>query len=122
MKIIKLAIPTRGEGGLDDVVSNVFGRAQTFTIIEIKKDTIVKVNVIQNPAVSYKHGAGPIAVKMLTDFGVNTVAAGELGAGALTLLEQFNIIRVRVKQGNNVANAIALAIKRIPQLRRNKML
>ena len=64
------------------------------------------MEVIQNPAASYKHGAGPIAVKTLIDMRVNTVVAGEFGPGVSTLLEQFNIEKVEVKRGTRVAEAI----------------
>ena len=97
LKKIKIAIPTRGDKGLEDVVSEVFGRAETFTIIEVSDDSIDRVEVVKNQAVSYDYGAGPIAVKMLVDMGVTAVAAGELGIGASTLLEQNNIEKVKVE-------------------------
>jgi predicted Fe-Mo cluster-binding NifX family protein len=103
---IKLAIPTKEGGGIDDVVSDVFGRAKTFTILDIEGKEVKKVEVIQNPATSYKHGAGPIAVKTLIDMKVNTVVAGEFGPGVSTLLEQFNMEKVEVKRGTRVTEAI----------------
>ena len=103
---IKLAVPTREGGGIEDVVSDVFGRAKTFTIVDIEGKEVKKVEVIQNPAASYKHGAGPIAVKTLIDMRVNTVVAGEFGPGVSTLLEQFNMEKVEVQRGTRVAEAI----------------
>jgi predicted Fe-Mo cluster-binding NifX family protein len=103
---IRVAVPTKEEGGVDDVVADVFGRAKTFTIVDIEGKAVTKVEVIQNPAASYKHGAGPIAVKMLIDRGVNTVVAGEFGPGVSTLLEQFNVGKTEVKRGTRVAEAI----------------
>jgi predicted Fe-Mo cluster-binding NifX family protein len=102
----KIAIPTKGDEGIKDTVSDVFGRAKAFTIIDIKGKKVEKVKVIQSPAESYKHGAGPIVVKTLMDFGVNTVIAGEFGIGISTLLEHFNIAKVEVKPGTSVAEAI----------------
>jgi len=102
----RLAIPTKDEGGVEDVVADVFGRAKTFTIIDIEGREIMKVETIQNPAASYKHGAGPIAVKMLTDRGVTTVVAGEFGPGVSTLLEQFQVAKVEVPRGTRVMDAI----------------
>ena len=106
MQEIKLAVPTRGSEGIEDVVSEVFGRAKTFTIIDIDGKEVKKVEVLQNPAAAYKHGSGPIAVKMLIDMGVNTVIAGEFGPGVSTLLEQFNVARVEVKRNTRVSEAI----------------
>lgn len=61
---------------------------------------------MQNPAVSYKFGAGLIVVKTLVELGVNVVTSGELGPGASALLEQHNVKRVAVKPGITVSEAI----------------
>jgi predicted Fe-Mo cluster-binding NifX family protein len=90
----RVAVPTKGRGGLDDVVSEVFGRANTFTIVDIEKGTIKNFKVLENPAVSYQHGAGPIVVKMLLDEGVNIVIATEFGPGVLTLLDQHKVRKI----------------------------
>ena len=103
---LRIAIPTKGEGGLEDVVSDVFGRANTFTIIDVEGKEVKRVEVIQNPASSYKHGTGPVVVKTLTDMGVNTVVASEFGPGVSTLLEHFNVAKVEVKSNTRVAEAI----------------
>lgn len=111
MQEIKLAVPTEGEKGAEDVVSDVFGRAKTFTIVEISNGSISGVKVVKNPAVEYKHGAGPIVVKMLVDMGVTAVAAREFGPGASTLLEQHNVKRFEVKAGISVEEALGSVLK-----------
>jgi predicted Fe-Mo cluster-binding NifX family protein len=52
----RVAIPTKGQGGLEDVVSDVFGRANTFTIFDVEEEKIKNVKVLNNPAISYQHG------------------------------------------------------------------
>jgi len=106
MANLRIAIPTKSHNGLEDVVSEVFGRAKTFTIVDIEDGEVKKVEVIDNPAVSYKYGAGPVAVKTLADLGVNTVIAGELGPGASNLLEHYNIDRLLLKPNARVADSI----------------
>ena len=106
MDKMKLAVPTRGDKGLEDLVSDVFGRSGKFTILEIVDGTIVNVEVVENPAASYKHGAGPIVVKMLADMGVTAVAAREFGLGISTLLEQNKIKRFNIKADIPVKEAI----------------
>jgi len=113
MPEIKLAVPTEGEKGIKEKVSEVFGRAKTFTIVEIDDVSIHKVEVVENPAVSYKQGAGPIAVKMLVDLGVTVVAAREFGPGASALLEHHNIRKVTVKPGIIVDEVIKDVLKSI---------
>ena len=103
---VKLAIPTKGDKGLEDFVSEVFGRSKKFTILEIADGSIVNVEVVENPAASYKHGAGPIVVKMLSDMGVTAVAAREFGLGVSTLLEQNKIKKFNVEADILVKEAI----------------
>lgn len=109
-KKFRIAIATNERGGLEDTVSEVFGRASSFTIVDVEDDEIKGVEVIQNPAVSYKHGAGPIVVKMLVDSGVNMVLSTELGPGASALIEQHNIVKIAVKPGISVSETVKNAL------------
>jgi predicted Fe-Mo cluster-binding NifX family protein len=106
MRKRKIAVPTAGHNGLDDNVSEVFGRANAFTIIDIQGNTVEQVKVIENPAITYDHGAGPIAVKMLLDLGVNVVVAEAFGVVVSTLLDQFNVRKIKVSAGTLVKDAI----------------
>ena len=109
---LRIAIPTKGQGGLEDLVSDVFGRANTFTIVDVEEGAIKNVKVLENPAVSYQHGAGPIVVKMLVDSNVNLVIAPEFGPGASSLLEQHNIEKASMKAGTIVSEAIRKTLGR----------
>jgi len=109
----RVAIPTKGQGGLEDVVSDVFGRANAFTIVDVEKGTIKNVKVLKNPAVSYKHGAGPIVVNMLIDNGVNIVIAAEFGPGVSTLLDQHKITKIKVNAGSNVSESLKNALSQV---------
>ena len=107
---LRLAIATNGKDGLEDVVSNVFGRAKTFTIVDAEDELITGVRVLENSAVSYHHGAGPIAVKMLIDEGIEVVIANELGFGASELLKQHSVKVIEVKPGTNVEDATKMVM------------
>jgi predicted Fe-Mo cluster-binding NifX family protein len=109
----KIAIPTQGKAGLDDVVSDVFGRANNFTIVNIDKGVIKNIRLVDNPAVSYVHGAGPIVVKMLIDLEVNMVIATEFGLGVSTLLDQHKIAKITVNAGTSVSESVESALSRI---------
>ena len=111
MEELRIAVATKGRRGLEDTVSEVFGRSNVFTIVDVDNGEIKGVKVIENPAVSYKHGAGPIVTKMLIDSRVNVVIAGELGPGVSVLLDQFNIRKITVKPGTQVAEAIREALR-----------
>jgi len=107
----RIAVATDGKDGLEDAVSNVFGRARTFTIVDVEDEKIIGVSVLENPALSYRHGAGPIAIKMLIDDGVEVVLANELGVGASDILKQHNIIYIQAKPSTNVGEAIKKALR-----------
>ena len=113
MSKIKIAIPTRGDKGLEDLVSDIFGRSEKFTILEVSDGSVINVEVVENPAASYKHGAGPIVVKMLTDMGVTAVAAREFGLGVSTLLEQNGIKKFNVKADIPVKEALQKVLQEL---------
>ena len=110
---LRIAVATDGKKGLDDNVSEVFGRASTFTILDVEDGAIEKVKVIENPALSYEHGAGPIAVKELVDSKVDLVIAPPLGHGASSILEHHSVTTILAKAGTKVAQAVNDALKEL---------
>ncbi|MFP3984620.1 MAG: NifB/NifX family molybdenum-iron cluster-binding protein [Candidatus Bathyarchaeia archaeon] len=110
---IRIAIATNGKEKLEDNVSQVFGRANNFTIIDVEDGETRKIEVVQNPAVSYEHGAGPIVVKKLAESKVNVAVAPDFGPGASTLLEHHNIIMITAKAGTKVREALEEALKKL---------
>jgi predicted Fe-Mo cluster-binding NifX family protein len=112
MKKFRIAVATKGREGLEDVVSEVFGRADAFTVIDTEEGEIKRVKILKNPAVSYKYGAGPIVVKMLIDEGVNMVLATEVGLGASALLEQHDVATMTVEPGTSVKDSVRKALNK----------
>lgn len=103
---LKIAVPTKDNKGLEDVVSEVFAKAKTFTIVEVENEQIINVQVLDNPAASYEHGSGPIVAKMLADLKVDYVLAAEIGPGASELLEHHYIRKISVKPNMKVSDAV----------------
>ena len=103
---VKIAVPTKAYAGLEDTVSEIFGKAKTFTIVEVENGQIRNVHVVDNPAASYDYGSGPVAVKTLADINVNFVLAAELGPGASGLLEHYHIRKIPAKPNTKVADAV----------------
>jgi predicted Fe-Mo cluster-binding NifX family protein len=103
---LKIAVPTKSYGGLEDSVSEVFGKAKTFTIVEVENGQIRNVHVIDNPAASYDYGSGPVAVKTLADLKIDFVLVAELGPGASGLIEHHHIRKVSVKPNAKVADVV----------------
>jgi predicted Fe-Mo cluster-binding NifX family protein len=109
---LRIAVATKTRAGLEDVVSEVFGKAKTFTIVDIEDGEFKNVQVVGNPAASYEYGSGPVAVKTLVDLKVNLVIFGELGPGASSLLEQHNIKKASAKFNTKVAESIKQALSK----------
>ncbi len=107
---LRIAVPTKKHTGLEDVVSEVFGKANTFSIVDIEDGGVKNVKVIDNPAASQDYGAGPVAVKTLADNEVNLVLAGQLGPGALNLLKHYEIKHLEVKSNTKVKDCVKEAI------------
>lgn len=103
---LKLAVATKGSGGLEGEVSDVFGKAKTFTIIELEDDKIKSVEVRENPGSSYEHGSGPLAGKFLSETEAKAVICGEFGPGALSLLKTIKIHPIKVEAGTKVSRAM----------------
>jgi predicted Fe-Mo cluster-binding NifX family protein len=103
---LRIAVATNNKKGLEDVVANVFGRAKTFTIVDVDGKKITNMRILENIATTYHHGAGPITVKTLIDEGVNVVVANKLGFGASELLKQHKVTIISVKPGTKVEKAI----------------
>jgi predicted Fe-Mo cluster-binding NifX family protein len=103
---LKLALPTRGNQGLKDRVSEVFSKTPTFTILEWDGSPNL-LDVIENPAASITQGAGPVATKLLKDKGIEVVLCGDIGIGVSTILSGYGIKHVKVKPGLKVSEAVS---------------
>lgn len=106
MEKLKIAFATKGKEGLEDVISGVFGRAKTFTILDIENQIITDLNILDNDAAKYHHGAGPLAVKMLVDNDVKIVFSNKLGFGASELLKQNDVKHIQVKPNTKIVEII----------------
>ncbi len=97
---MKLCIPTLGRGGLDDIVSEHFGRAPAFTIVDMNtKD----VKVVPNSGEHF--GGTRAAPEILAAEGVEVVLCSGLGPRAINMFEQFGI-EVYVGASGSVRDAI----------------
>jgi len=110
---MRLAVPTKGSRGMRDVVSDVFARAATFTIIDVVDGKVEEVRVEENAASGLEQGAGPVVARTLKEGGIDAVIAGELGPGATTLLEMGGIKVVRVSPGLRISKAVEKALKEL---------
>ena len=104
-KEVRIAVPTKGKKGLEDTISEVFGRSKTYTIVDVEEEVIKNVKILENQAESYSFGAGPIVVKMLVDSDVNIVVSPEFGPGVSKLLEEHGLKKISMERGTIVNEA-----------------
>jgi len=103
---LKVAVASQGQGGLNDMVSPMFGRCPTFTIVEIENGEIKGVNVVPNQAAYAMQGAGIAAVQALANMGVNAILAGSFGPNAFAVCSQAGIQMIQVQPGTRVEDAV----------------
>ncbi|WP_461865181.1 NifB/NifX family molybdenum-iron cluster-binding protein [Thermococcus sp.] len=104
---MKVAVPSANGGGLDDVVAPVFGRAPAFTIVDTDENGNIKdVKVIQNPGAAAPGGAGPMAVQLLINEGVEAVAAPQFGPNALGAIQAAGIRTYTIPGGTPIKEAV----------------
>ena len=84
---MRVCIPTQGWKGLDDQVSEHFGRAQTFTIVDLETG---KVEVVPNTG---KHGGvgGKPSAQILVGLGIDVLICSGIGPRAISFLEGLGI-------------------------------
>ena len=87
MKI--LAATTKG--GLEDEVSPNFGRAPTFTMVEVDGTKIVNTSISTNEFANAAGGAGIQAAQWIINSGAQAVIAGKFGPNASDVFSRSNI-------------------------------
>ena len=100
---MKICIPTAGEGGLRDTISEHFGRASTFTIVNLDSG---EVKIIKNQGVHA--GSSLRAPELIAREGVNTVICRGIGVKAIEILRKKGIDILTVDGNRTVEEAIEM--------------
>jgi len=87
---MKIIVATN-KGGLEDDVSPVFGRCQTFTIVEAEGNEIKNVEIVPNQFSAAVHGAGIQAGQWIVSQKAKAVIAGNFGPNVTAILQQAGI-------------------------------
>ena len=83
---MKVCVPTMGNMGLNENVSEHFGRAPTFTIINIDTNEVKVV-----PNTSEHMGGSGYPPEIMANEGVDLMLCSGLGPRAIKMFEQFGI-------------------------------
>ena len=92
------------KGGLDDIITPQFGRANVFTVVEFDGE-IKSTEIVKNPAADLPSGAGITAAQLLIDKGVKVLLTGNVGPKAMDALRAANIEIYRA-DGMKVEDAV----------------
>ncbi len=87
---MRVAVATT-QGGLEDVVSPIFGRCPTFTLVDVENGEVVSHEVVQNPYVSAMGGAGIQAAQLVISKGAQAILAGAFGPNASNVFSQGGV-------------------------------
>lgn len=104
----RIAIVTMGYKGLDDELSDVFAKAPTITLIELDVENrkYRLLEIFENEAISFSHGAGPILIKVLLDRKVDIAIGPKVGIGTRELLKEKRIKFLEYSPGIKVSEII----------------
>ena len=93
---MKIAIPTLGTQGVDEIVSEHFGRCDTYTLLDDKGNLL---KIIDNTS-SHNGGVG-LPPELLKEQNVDVLICKGIGPRALELCRELGIV-VYVYSGNTV--------------------
>lgn len=93
------------KGGLDDIVAEHFGRAESFTIVDVDGGEIQTVEVLKNSAANQTSGAGVAASQLIVNKDVDVLLTGSVGPKALAVLQAAGV-KIYRASGLKVSDAV----------------
>lgn len=110
INLSKIAVASDQIGGLDDQVSQIFGRCPSFTIVTIEDGEIKESKVVQNQHADEQGGAGIQAAGFLANQGIEVVIAGDFGPNVASVFNESDIVMAPVS-GMSVRDAVKSYLK-----------
>ncbi|RLB31395.1 MAG: dinitrogenase iron-molybdenum cofactor biosynthesis protein [Deltaproteobacteria bacterium] len=87
---MKIAVATEDNRGLEAVLSQHFGRCQSYTLVEVDNGQIGEVKVHENPFYG-SHGQPGEVPAFIKSIGAHVIIAGGMGPKAIGFFEQYGI-------------------------------
>ncbi|MCK9276648.1 MAG: NifB/NifX family molybdenum-iron cluster-binding protein [Methanoculleus sp.] len=118
---MRIAVASVRSGGLDDIVSPVFGASPSFTLVDAENQEILAVEIVINPTSCVLGAAADRSARDLADRGVDAVIAGEFGPEEVKVFSSAGIgmyrlqsmpVRDAVRQFLNLAADTVRAVGR----------
>jgi predicted Fe-Mo cluster-binding NifX family protein len=89
MTMVRVAIPSEGNGGLDGTRAGHFGHCDVFTCFDVEDGQIKQITILANK--EHVQGGCMVPVNLLAEAGVNALVVGGIGMRPLMGFKQVGI-------------------------------
>ena len=89
MALVRIAVPSEGQGGLDGLRAGHFGHCDVFTLVDIEDGQIKDVSILANK--EHVQGGCMVPVQLLADNKVQRLVVGGIGMRPLMGFKQVGI-------------------------------
>ena len=89
MTLVRIAVPSEGQGGLDGLRAGHFGHCDVFTLIDVEDGQIKEVTILANK--EHVQGGCMVPVQLLAENKVQQLVVGGIGMRPLMGFKQVGI-------------------------------
>jgi predicted Fe-Mo cluster-binding NifX family protein len=89
MALVRIAVPSEGQGGLDGLRAGHFGHCDVFTLVDIEDGEIKEVTILANK--EHVQGGCMVPVQLLAENKVQKLVVGGIGMRPLMGFKQVGI-------------------------------
>ena len=89
MALVRIAVPSEGQGGLDGLRAGHFGHCDVFTLIDVEDGQIKEVSILANK--EHVQGGCMVPVQLLAENKVQQLVVGGIGMRPLMGFKQVGI-------------------------------
>lgn len=89
MALVRIAVPSEGQGGLDGLRAGHFGHCDVFTLIDVEDGQIKEVTILANK--EHVQGGCMVPVQLLAENKVQQLVVGGIGMRPLMGFKQVGI-------------------------------
>jgi len=89
MALVRIAVPSEGQGGLDGLRAGHFGHCDVFTLVDVEDGEIKEVSILANK--EHVQGGCMVPVNLLAENKVQRLVVGGIGMRPLMGFKQVGI-------------------------------
>ncbi len=89
MAVVRIAVPSEGQGGLEGLRAGHFGHCDVFTLVDVENGAIKEVSILANK--EHVQGGCMVPVQLLAENKVQKLVVGGIGMRPLMGFKQVGI-------------------------------